>query len=54
MKKRNLKSLSLTKESVSALDTPTIVGGRRSFNPPCASFSCIQSICLTYCDSMCQ
>ncbi|WP_298419906.1 hypothetical protein [uncultured Kordia sp.] len=54
MKKRNLKSLSLSKESISTLDQQEISGGRRSFNPPCASFSCRVSQCLTYCDSMCQ
>ncbi|WP_420574116.1 hypothetical protein [Kordia sp.] len=54
MKKRNLKSLKLTKESISTLDTQTLSGGRRSFNPPCRSFSCNYSACLTYCDSMCQ
>ncbi|WP_156169148.1 hypothetical protein [Kordia jejudonensis] len=53
MKKRNVKSLQLSKESISTLDQQEISGGRRSFNPPCASFSCWVSHCETYCDSLC-
>ncbi|WP_162820081.1 hypothetical protein [Kordia sp. SMS9] len=53
MKKRKLTALKFTKESVSSLAQQTIVGGGRSFNPPCASFSCRNSNCLTYCDSQC-